>query len=62
MKPRPLSSVTVKRARWLRDLCRECPPGSSLCATISKNDCEALAEALDFAARMSARCWKPVKA
>lgn len=55
MKSKLLSAVTVKRARWLRDLCRECPEGNALVATISKNDCEALAEALDFAVRMSAR-------
>lgn len=60
-KPAPLSALTIKRARWFRDLCRECPFSYNLDATISDTDCVYLAEALDFAIRMSARQWKPVK-
>jgi hypothetical protein len=59
---KPLSAHTIKRARWLRDLCKECPHDASLTSMLTKNDCEALAEALDFAVRASARLWKPVKA
>jgi hypothetical protein len=60
MKPLPIN--TTKRARWFRDLCLHCPHGMALDATLTKNDCMAIAEALDFAVRQSARMWKPVKA
>lgn len=58
-KPRLLAHNTTTRARWFRDLCLACPHTSALEATLTKNDCMAIAEALDYAVRMSARQWKP---
>lgn len=58
---KPLSHHTINRARWLRDLCLRCPHDAALRADITKNDCMAIGEALDFAVRHSARMWKPVK-
>ena len=56
-----LSCHTIGRARWVRDLCLGCPHDQALNMQLTKNDCMEIGEALDFAIRMSARQWKPVK-
>ena len=61
MNLKPLSARTIERARWLRDWCRDCPHDQALNVSMSKNDCEAIAAALDFAILTSAHRLKPAR-